>query len=63
MFKNREENALVEYLLKLSKICYRLSSEECRTLAYKMATRNQIGTPNSWIEQKKAGIEWIEIVS
>jgi len=58
VFKDDEENILAKYLLKLSKLCYGLSSEECRTLAYEMATSNNIVIPNSWVEQKKAGIEW-----
>lgn len=58
VFKDDEENILAKYLLKLSKMCYGLSSEECCTLAYEMATRNNIVIPNSWVEQKKAGIEW-----
>jgi len=37
--KDDEENILAKYLLKLSKMCYGLSSEECCFLAYDMATR------------------------
>lgn len=57
VFKDKEEDQLVAYLLKPSKMCYGLSSEECCTLAYEMATHNQIVIPQSWIEHKKAGID------
>lgn len=52
IFKDVEEDILVKYsyLLKLSKMCYGLSSEESRILAYEMATHNQIVIPQSLIE-------------
>ncbi|KAF2885440.1 hypothetical protein ILUMI_20720 [Ignelater luminosus] len=43
-----QEDELGEYITKCSKMAYRISTKECRKLAFEMAIRNNIKVPDSW---------------
>lgn len=59
IFTNDQEDALKDYILKCSKMCYGQSTFSVRTLAFEMAQINHIEIPESWRIKKQAGLEWL----
>ncbi|KAJ8935097.1 hypothetical protein NQ314_012993, partial [Rhamnusium bicolor] len=53
-----EEAELEKYLKELSKICYGLTYESLRKLAYEYAVKLEKRILSNWNQDKKAGIEW-----
>ncbi|XP_014664978.1 PREDICTED: uncharacterized protein LOC106807207 [Priapulus caudatus] len=60
VFNAEQENLLVNYLLKASGLYYGLSMDETRKLAYEYANRLGVEMPPSWIENEKAGKDWLQ---
>uniref|UniRef100_A0A1B0DQE4 Uncharacterized protein n=1 Tax=Phlebotomus papatasi TaxID=29031 RepID=A0A1B0DQE4_PHLPP len=58
VFLQHEENALVEYLLTYSKLCYGLTMNTLRDLAYQFAVSLNRKFPDNWAENRKAGKDW-----
>lgn len=57
---NREEEALLtQYLIQASQMCYGLTLNSTRELAYKYAVANDKEVPASWHDRKKAGLDWM----
>lgn len=59
VFSPEQENALKEYLITCSKMCYGLDTIEARRLAYELALHLNLSMPQSWTEKKIAGIDWL----
>ncbi|KAF2898949.1 hypothetical protein ILUMI_07210, partial [Ignelater luminosus] len=59
IFSAEQEDELDEYNTKCSKMAYRISTKECRKLAFEIEIRNNIKVPDSWHVGKSAGIEWM----
>ena len=59
IFTPEEEASLSQYLLQASRMCYGLTSRDTRTLAYNYAVANNKTVPDSWIDSKEAGIDWL----
>uniref|UniRef100_A0A1B0DBM8 Uncharacterized protein n=1 Tax=Phlebotomus papatasi TaxID=29031 RepID=A0A1B0DBM8_PHLPP len=58
VFTTAQEDLLVEYLLKSSKLQYRLTIDGLRELAYSFASRLNRKMPPNWVKEQKAGKEW-----
>ncbi|KAJ8929352.1 hypothetical protein NQ314_017971 [Rhamnusium bicolor] len=58
VFSATEEAELEKYLKESSKICYGLTYESLRKLAYEYAVKLEKRIPSNWNQDKKAGIEW-----
>ncbi|XP_071648354.1 uncharacterized protein [Temnothorax longispinosus] len=59
VFNNNEETILVNYLTKCSQICYGLTPKYVRQLAFACALKYNITTPQSWHNNKEAGVDWL----
>lgn len=59
VFSVDQENALQEYLINCSRMCYGLDTVECRKLAYEMAVYYKLNIPKNWEDKKMAGIDWL----
>jgi hypothetical protein len=59
IFSEEEEELLKDYLLKAAQMCYGLTQDGTRELAYKYAIANEKNIPVSWTANKKAGMEWM----
>lgn len=59
VFTIEQENALKDYLLKMSAIFYGLSPKDVRHLAYQCAVKYNIKIPQTWTTNKMAGKEWL----
>lgn len=59
VFKPNQEAELATYLIKCSKMFYGLSTDSARQLAYDLAVANNMKIPETWKDQKKAGIVWL----
>lgn len=60
IFSNEQEICLKDYMLTCSKMCYGKSTKDFRILAYEMAKINKIKMPDTWEENKRAGIDWLQ---
>lgn len=60
VFSPAEEKALMNYLIKSSKLCYGLSRKCMRRMALEFARKVKIAIPDSWNEQEMAGRDWYE---
>lgn len=60
IFSDYEESLLKKYLIKSSQICYGLTRQQARALAYEYAVKLNLKYPISWDSNKKAGEEWIK---
>lgn len=58
IFSRENENALADYILTCSKMCYGQTIVNIKKLAYEMAIINGLPVPNSWQTNKQAGREW-----
>ncbi|XP_058816074.1 uncharacterized protein LOC131679378 [Topomyia yanbarensis] len=58
VFNPKQENLLLEYLIKTAYIYFGLSPKEVRKLALEYAVGAEIKTPVSWIEKNMAGTDW-----
>lgn len=61
VFDEKEEQALAEYLIKASQMCYGLTVKATSEFAYQFAVANDKTVPQSWIANKRAGLEWIRL--
>lgn len=59
IFTSEQEERMVKYLQKCSKMHYGLTSTDTRKLAYKYAKGLNINIPEKWNDDKKAGREWL----
>ncbi|KAK2724541.1 hypothetical protein QYM36_001143 [Artemia franciscana] len=59
VFSPNEEAALTIYLIMASNMCYGLTEPEARKLAYQYALANSKKVPWAWIDNGKAGKEWM----
>lgn len=58
VFNDLQEQALERYLLNASYIYFGLTPKEVRRLAYECAEKFSIHMPQSWVENKCAGVDW-----
>lgn len=58
-FSDEEENQLQKYLIDAANMCYGLSDQQARSLAYDFAVANNKTFPESWNTNRCAGKEWI----
>ena len=59
IFDDAQEESLASYIVKLSQMGLGLTSQNISLLAFEMAERNQIPTPQSWADNQSAGKEWL----
>nr|XP_039252971.1 jerky protein homolog-like [Styela clava] len=59
IFSDEEEGELSSYLLQASRHYYGLRKDEVRELAYEMAVKNGTNIPRSWVENSRAGRDWL----
>lgn len=59
IFSDEEENQLQKYLIDAANMCYGLSDQQARSLAYDFAVANNKTFPESWNTNRCAGKEWI----
>ncbi|XP_065645824.1 uncharacterized protein LOC136076278 [Hydra vulgaris] len=57
--KNKQELKLKEYILTCSRMFYGLPINECRCLAFEIATINKISISQRWHKDSMAGIDWM----
>lgn len=60
VFTRAQETELVRYLKQSASMHYGLSTIESRKLAYNYASVNNITHPDSWGENKMAGVDWLK---
>lgn len=60
VFTNEQEELLVSYVLKCSRMNYGLTYTLLRTLAYDYAVRLDRKFPESWRENNLAGVDWVQ---
>ncbi|KAJ8963711.1 hypothetical protein NQ314_005432 [Rhamnusium bicolor] len=61
VFTVQEEESLEKYFIKSSQIQYGLTYHQAQTLAYEFAIHcNKNNIPKSWIENKLAGLFWMQ---
>ena len=58
IFPSEMEHDLASHIKILADMFHGLSTAKCRVLAYELAIQNQIKIPPSWLENKKAGMDW-----
>lgn len=59
VFNVDQETVLVQYLIKCSHIYYGLTPKDVRQLAFACAVKYNIGMPQSWVNNKEAGVDWL----
>lgn len=59
VFNSEQEKEISEYVLMCSKMCYGKSTRDLRELAYEVAVINDVKVPDSWHENKAAGVDWM----
>jgi len=60
IFNENQELMLVDYVIKCSKLNYGMTYKQIRQLAYQYGRRLQCKFPSSWIDNKIAGIDWLQ---
>ena len=60
MFTDKEELALKEYIVKMSKLFYSLDKVKVKTLAYEYVKKKNKRIPDSWNTKHKAGEDWLK---
>lgn len=60
IFSCDQENALCNYLITASRMCYGLGSIGLRILAYKYAKEIDVNVPVQWEEKEKASEDWLK---
>lgn len=60
VFSLDQEEALMNYLIKSSKLCYGLSRDGLRRMALEFAKKIKIAIPDTWIQQEMASRDWYE---
>ncbi|KAF2891149.1 hypothetical protein ILUMI_15024 [Ignelater luminosus] len=58
IFTSEQENILANYVKRSTEIMFGLTTQEVRQLAYHCAVTHKIKIPDSWIKNKKAGVDW-----
>lgn len=61
VFSVEQEEHLKNYFEYCALMFYGLSTKECRKVAFEMARINNLKMPNSWIEKKLAGKDWLKL--
>ncbi|CAG4983519.1 unnamed protein product [Parnassius apollo] len=59
VFNDEQERILVSYLIKSSQIYYGLTPKDVRQLAFSCALKYNIVMPQSWLDNKEAGVDWL----
>lgn len=60
IFTPEQEKALMDYVLKVSKMCYGITIRELKTMAFEFAVKMKIKHPKIWDKNKIAGRDWYE---
>ena len=60
MFADDEEMALMEYIVKASKLYQGLSKRDVKKLAYEFGIATDLSIPVNWLKNKSAGENWLE---
>lgn len=60
VFTNEQEELLVSYIIKCSRMNYGLTYKILQNLAYEYALRLKRKFPENWNENKTAGIDWVK---
>src|SRR5688572_27251178 len=58
IFSSEEEQDLADYMITCSNMCYGLTTQDCRKLAFQLGIKNEKILPKPWMENKMAGIDW-----
>ncbi|KAF2895778.1 hypothetical protein ILUMI_10395 [Ignelater luminosus] len=58
IFTSERENILANYVKRSSEIMFGLTPQEVKQLAYQCAVSHKIKIPDSWIKNRKAGVDW-----
>ena len=61
IFNQEQEDSLENYLLSASNIYFGLTPAEVRSLAYECAINSDITIPQSWRDNKSAGVDWFNL--
>ena len=59
-FSDKEEAALVKYIITMSKLFHGLTKIQTKQLAYKFAKNKNIKIPQNWIHDEAAGKDWLK---
>ena len=59
-FSDKEEAALVKYIITMSKLFHGLTKIQTKQLAYKFAKNKNIKIPQNWIRDEAAGKDWLK---
>ena len=60
VFSDKEEAALVKYIITMSKLFRGLTKMQTEQLAYKFAKNKNIKIPQNWICDEAAGEDWLK---
>lgn len=60
VFSKDQEKMLCEYILQCSRVNYGMTYKQVRQLAYDYAKKLGTSMPESWTENKIAGIDWLK---
>lgn len=59
VFNKEQETILVNYIPKCCQVYYELMPKDVRKLAYGCAFKYNISVPQSWHDNKEAGVDWL----
>lgn len=57
IFSLQQETALADHIKSLDNLFHGLSAEQCRELAYRYGSANEVKTPHSWNKKGLAGVQ------
>ena len=60
MFTDKEELALKEHIVKMSKLFYGLGKIKVKTMAYEYAKKKNKKIPDLWNTKQMAGEDWLK---
>ena len=61
IFSDEFEKDLAQHAVNLSARFFGLSCVQTRKLAYNFATLNDVAIPASWLRDKAAGLDWLQL--
>ena len=59
IFTDKMEKDLAKHCISLVKVHHGLFMDKVKMLAYEFAAQNQVPIPQNWVDDKKAGREWM----
>ena len=58
IFPPEMEKELTKHIVFMANMYFAFSPEKCKELAFEFAMRNKLPIPQSWKDNRKAGIQW-----